>query len=269
MGNQSYPVRRGAIGPGTPTAFDHEQIMNKINGTSYAELDRLSSTYRTLETLLGKAQADLAFHRGRLKTAWPQGSSSDAALAQIKRMEQAADELSKASGKFRTALDTASRTVATYKANPPEATGALGVVQDPKQESPMDKFAKDRAAQQHMDQLNKGLISAYSNIPPSVTLDLPNDRRGGLIAEGGNASEVPAGSGGETGQPGAQRIAPPSGETDRQGPSSVPSLGGNLPDVQGSPDQGGTDLEGTTPGGTGMPSGNPGQSQGSFQLQLI
>jgi uncharacterized protein YukE len=267
MGNESYPVRRGTIGPGAPTKYDHQQIAAKIKAASSGELHNLSSTYATLERLLAQARSDLAFHRGRLKAAWPQGPSADAALAEIKRLEQAAGELAEASGEFRTALMAAGRTVDTYKATDlSAATGALGTVPDPKQDLLMEKLAKDREAQRHMDQMNKGLISAYANIPSSVSMDLPGRERDAVISDGGTGSGSSDGLGGGATRSGTPGITQPPGEPAGHIP---PSMHGAGPSPQGSVtpglmDLGGeTDLESTTPSGAGTPSGNSGQSPGT------
>ncbi|GAA3931833.1 hypothetical protein GCM10023085_11450 [Actinomadura viridis] len=262
MGLQKHPVRRGSVEPGNPAEFDYQQIIRMIKATNSARLHEMATTYAMLERLLARAQSDLAFHRGRLKAAWSQGPSAEAALRQVKRLEHAAGELSEASGSIRYALEAAARTVDTYKVTAPtEATGPLGVTKDPSKELLLEKFAKDREAQRHMDEMNQGLINAYSRIPASISLDLPGvsgmepdhsvDRLGrtppsGSASPGGGAVTAPPHQGGAPEgphMPSPDVPSGPNGELPSPAPPGAPEGGGAVP--------GGTELEGTKPVGTG------------------
>lgn len=265
MGGREFQrdIRSGTLGHGNPAQYDYAAIDGYLKGADADTLKGISRAYAMAHQALQKVEQGLPAHINRLNSVW-KGDAQELGLEDLRRLTKAAGALATASQQFQTAMNSGVVALKTSQFGMPNRT-PLGVFPPPDPiQAAATKQADDRVAQQHLAETNSKLVSSFSQIPDSITLDLPKDKQdgerfGGGSPEGGRSGSPTPGGGGSThggrgsvpggNTPSPGNVAPPSpGDVNPPGGSPEPGHGGAGPGGHsGNP----SDLQGVPPNGPG------------------
>ena len=245
----TFQIKQEAVTPGSAsglTAAEIEQLFSYLPDPSLvAESGR---AHTAASEVLADIAESLAKHVQVLAEAWS-GQAAQAAVTSFGQLHETAIGLAQASAKTGAVLSWLGETILPfYKNYKAPALSVIGHI-----EAAVGHNPSDIAAQQIMERLNNRLVEANTNLPPSVSKNLPaglREAQARLVpgpGSGGARAGAAAGAvGGLAGAAGGGAGGLASGGTGGPGGGAVGSLGGGS---HGSP--GATTTLASAPGGAG------------------
>jgi uncharacterized protein YukE len=262
----SYHIKTAPVTPESATQYSAAQIEEMFSTLDPEAASQAGGAHTQAGRTLADIADSLVQHAQKLGQNWT-GTAAQSAVAAFQQLHETAVGLSQASAQTGAVLTWLGDTILPfYKSYQAPGNGVVGDVESLFGDNPQDK-----AAQAVMERLNNRLVQANSNLPPSVTKNLPTSfasdhtsattnnvgsggagagqAAGGLGGGGGSGPVHLDGVGGPAG-PGGPGVAGTVGGLKGGSPGSVSHLAGSAPPPGGSA---GTGL----PGGGGPGAGAP------------
>lgn len=264
----SFPIKQSPVAPISVsglTAADIEQMFSFLPEASL--VTQSGEVHLQAGALLAGIANELVKHVQVLSENWG-GTAAQTAVTNFQQLHETASSLAQASTQTGTVLKWLGGILPAYQnyTAPAKSTPA-----------------GDAAAQAALQEFNGNLVEANSNLPTTVTKNLPNGTLGKQVAEitgpgggvaagaaaaaaspaGGTGGVSPGGPGGTSGVTGPGGTGPVSGVSPGSGPagtSPTTHLAGLPPSGTGSVPGGST---GTGVPGGGAPGGTPGGTSGA------
>jgi uncharacterized protein YukE len=256
ISGSTYHIKTAPVTPESASQYSASQIEEMFSTLDPEAASQAGSAHTQASRTLANIADSLIQHVQKLNENWT-GAAAQSAAAAFQQLHETALDLAQASAQTGAVLSWLGDTILPfYKSYQAPGNGLVGDVTSLFGDNPQDK-----AAQQVMERLNNRLVQANSNLPPSVTKNLPTSfasdhtaaTTGNVGSSGAGAGQAASGLGGGGGGGPVHLGSPGTG-----GPGGVGSPGGLS---SGSP--GISHLAGSAPPpgsgpGAGAPGGGPG-----------
>jgi len=235
ISGSTYHIKTAPVTPESASQYSASQIEEMFSTLDPEAASQAGSAHTQASRTLANIADSLIQHVQRLNENWT-GTAAQSAAGAFQQLHETALGLAQASAQTGAVLTWLGDTILPfYKSYQAPGNGLVGDVESLFGDNPQDK-----AAQQVMERLNNRLVQANSNLPPSVTKNLPTSFAADhTAASTGNVGSSGAGAG--------------------QAASGLGGGGGGGPVHLGSPGPGG-------PVGVGRPGGLSGGSPGISHL---